>query len=429
MSRPMTRHQVVASPSRERLLGREHRTRMRRRYTWEASSGAPHHPLGSRAGWILAGLTALVIVGWLIAVFLVDPIRFVIFNPRGQTGFELFLALGQLFGSLVLILSPVEPARPRMKWVATGLLILGIGALGFGYLYPLLDQTPHLNVTMYGALLVRSLAAVLLAIGLVPAHVPPLGRRIAATLLVTGGLATLILLMIGHRLPPLVHARDLESMLAITAGGVFPGLTNWHLGLGLIPLVAGVFAAWGAIRHYQGDVFGGWLVVGVVLLAGSQFHSMFWPSMYSPVLTTTSVLRFGLTVVIIVGGILELRHLSLERAALLAQEQERVQQLEELGMLKRDFTSIVAHELATPLAAIANLAQMISMGVLPPGEQQNAAGRIEGEARILQLLVRDIQASADVERDDFTVRARPVSLSTLLGDAEAYARRCRASIL
>jgi len=142
--------------------------------------------------------------------------------------------------------------------------------------------------------------------------------------------------------------------------------------------------------------------------------------MYSSVLTTTSVLRFGMTVVVIAGGIFELRNLSVERAVLLAQEQERVRQLEELGALKRDFTSMVAHELASPLSAIDMMAQMISLGALPPAQQQRTAERIRGEARIIQLLMQDIRASAEVERDDFTVHPRPVPLRELFDDARAY---------
>ena len=163
-------------------------------------------------------------------------------------------------------------------------------------------------------------------------------------------------------------------------------------------------------------------MVAIILSAGAQLHSMFRPSMYTSIITTTSVLRFGLTAVIITGGIIELRYISVERAALLADEQQRVRQLEELTALKRDFSSIVAHELATPLAAIANLAHMISLGGISSTMQQSAASRIEGETRILQLLVRDIQESADVEREDFTVRTRPIALDTLLEDAQAYAR-------
>lgn len=416
----MTLHQFLAGLVRKGNGQHEQRKGSRLHRTG-GTRNDPRHLSDPATGWILAGITALLVVGWLGAVFLIEPIRFVIYNPRSKTGFELFLALGQMFGALVLVLSPVESARPRMRWIATGLLTLGVGALGFGYLYPSIDDTPQLNVTMYGSLFVRSMATILLVIGLVPTNPPPLSRRVATALMGGGGIVSLVLILVGDRLPLLLRVADIESLLATTTGRTLPGLTAWHLGLGLIPLTAGIAAAWGAVRHYRDAVLGRWLVVAIVLLAGAQLHAMFWPSMYTSVITTTSVLRLGLTAVIIVGGVAELRHLSLERAALLAQEQERVQQLEDLSVLKRDFTAIVAHELGTPLAAIASLAELLSMGVLPAIEQQQAVERIQGEARILQLFVRDIQASTDIDRDDFSIDPRTVSLCSLLDDAQAYA--------
>ena len=210
-----------------------------------------------------------------------------------------------------------------MKWVATGLLILGLGALGFGYLYPLIDDSPHLNVTMYGSVHVRTVAMILIAIGLVPRKAPPLDRNVVAGVLSFACLVGIGLILFGDELPRLARESDLERITVTSSDQAFPGLTSWHLALGLIPLFAGLAACWGAVNHYQGHVFGGWLVVAIVLWTGAQLHSLFWPSMYTSILTTTSVLRFGLTIVLITGGILELRYLSLEHATLLAHEQER----------------------------------------------------------------------------------------------------------
>jgi signal transduction histidine kinase len=369
---------------------------------------------------MLAGAAAAAVIAWLGAVYLIDDLRFVVFNPRGKTGFEVFLALGQLFGGLVLLLSSTDPDRSRMRWLASALMVLGIGALGFGYILPLFEMNPNPNVTMYGSLAVRATATSLTAIGLVPKHAPAFTRRILAIVLVGGLLGTIVIARIGDDLPMLVRATDMEALIATTALQSFPGLTGWHLGLGLIPLITAMAACWGSLRYVRGQSAGHWLVIAIVLFAGAQLHALFWPSMYSSVLTTTSLLRFGLTMVIISGGIVELRRLSVERAALLAEEQKRVRQLEELGRMKRDFTSMVAHELASPLAAISNMAQMISLGILPVADQQKIADRIQGEVRILQILVRDIRTSAEVERDDFTVERRPTSLRNLFDDAEAY---------
>lgn len=384
--------------------------------------GAVQLPFGRVNGWMLVFVTAFILVCWLVGIIFLEPIRFVVFNPRGKSDFEIFLAFGQLFGALALAHSPTDSTRSPLRWLAFCLLISGVGALGFGFVYPLIEPTPEPVVNLYGSLFVRTLSAVLLAIGLASARVPRLDRRLVLTVLGAGAIVSVILVFLGEKLPSLVAASDLQHLQAQSGGGALPGLTPWHIGLSLIPMTAGVASVWGAVRHYQMQSIGGWLVIAVTMFAGGQMRSLFWPSMYSSVLTTTSLLRFVLTAVIIVGGIYELRRLTLNRMALLANEQERVRQLEELSMMKRDFTSIVAHELGTPLAAIGILAQMIRLGVLPDREQQAAAEQIQDETRILQLLVRDIQDSADVESDDFSVQRRPVALRKLIGDAEAYAR-------
>lgn len=384
-------------------------------------------PGGAGQGPLLVGVTAFLLIGWLVAVLMTDTFEVIVFNPRGKTGFEMFLALGQMFGALVLALASLEPSRPRIRWVAMALLVLGIGALGFGYLVPLLHQEVDPAVSLYGSILTRTLATTLLVIGLVPARVPRLDRMVASGILIAGGLVTLSLMAIGDQLPALIDVGFWESILEDGSGRIFQGLTTWHHVLGAFPLVASVAAVWGTLRHQQEHLVGGWLVAGVTLFAGAQLHAMFWPSGYSSILTTTSILRFAWTAVVIFGAIVELHALTRERSRLLQQEQERVRQLEDLNMLKRDFSSMVAHELGTPLAAIGNLAQMISMGGLGEGDQQKAASRIQGEARILQLLVRDVQESADVEREDFVVRPRTVSLASLFKDARNYAEAVRTS--
>lgn len=382
---------------------------------------AGRQPTGTGRGPILAGLIVVLVIGWLAGVLLTDTFRVVVFNPRAKTGFEMFLALGQLFGALVLALASFEPARPRIRWVAMALLVLGTGALVFGYLVPLFNPDVDPNVLLYGSILGRSLAAVLLAVGLVQIRIPGLDILRATTILVVAGIATFVLIGADAHLPALLETDSWEALLEGSSRKVFPGLTAWHQVLGVLPLAASIAAVWGVLRQQQDQLVGGWLVAGVALFAGAQLHALFWPSGYSSILTTTSVLRFSWTVVVIFGAIVELYALSRERSALLAREQERVRHLEDLNLLKRDFSSMVAHELGTPLAAIGNFAQMISTDVLSREDQQKAAGRILGETRILQVLVRDVQESADVEREDFTVRPRRVSLETLFEDARNYA--------
>jgi len=377
---------------------------------------------GHRArGWTMgAAAVAAIALLWFGAILVFTPVRFVIHNPHAKTGFEMFLALGQLFGALVLILAPTHLTRARTRWVALGLCILGLGTLWFAYVYPFIESGAHLNVTMYGSLLLRTVGTGAMAVGLVPATPPPIGFRTAAGLgLATALLATLVMLD-AHTFPGLIANADWETMVA-GARTTFPGLTPWHWTLAVVPAILGAAAAWGAVRHVSGRMPGGWLLVAMVFLAAAQFHSIFWPSLYSSILTTTSVFRLGMTLVIVVGGVLELRAVTEERGRLLATELERVRRLEELSMLKRDFTSMVAHELATPVATIGMLARMIDLAPEVSAARRDATHQIQKEVATLQFLVHDIQASMDVERDDFVVRSTAVALRPLIEEAAAYA--------
>jgi two-component system sensor histidine kinase SenX3 len=187
--------------------------------------------------------------------------------------------------------------------------------------------------------------------------------------------------------------------------------------MALIPLAIGLAAATGAVRRAVDPSFGSWLLVSIGLIAGSQMHAIFWPSMYGSL-----VIRAAVAVTIVVGGVLELRRVVAERASLLAEEQERVRRLEELTVLRADFTSMVAHELATPLAAIANLARVASLQSVPDTLRMESASTITSETKLLQALVRDISDAAEVERDDFKADLRPVSVRSMINDAAAYAR-------
>lgn len=369
---------------------------------------------------LVAAAIAVASLLWLGAILLLDPVRFVIHDPRAKTGFEMFLALGQLFGALVLALAPSEPAQTRMRWVAIGLLGLGAGTLWFAYLYPLVVSSPPLTVTMYGSWFVRTLSTAAIFMGLFPAEPPRLDRRREAGLILAGAVSILILTVIADQLPRQIIGTDLATIFA-DAGATFPGLTNWHWTLSLIPAFFGLGAVWGAVRHFSERSPGGWLLLAVVLLAAAQIHSIFWPSLYSSVLTTTSLFRLSMAIVVIIGGVFELRTVTDKLGMLLTTEQERVRQLEEIAMLKQDFTSMVAHELATPVAAIGMLAQMGNTDNLPAARQRDISNRIQKETGILQLLVQDIQSSMDVERRDFAVHPEPVSLRALVCDACDYA--------
>jgi signal transduction histidine kinase len=181
-------------------------------------------------------------------------------------------------------------------------------------------------------------------------------------------------------------------------------------------------AALGSAYHSDGGTLARWLVVAMMLLAGSQLYNALWPSAYSPVLTIADLLRVGFASVLSVGGIIELRRVAAERMALLAAEQEQSRRLVELAVLKADFTAMVAHELANPLAAIRGYAEMMATRSLSPEDQATALATIRSESNTLISLINDIRIAATVERDDFAVRMAPVPVGVLLADAAAFGR-------
>jgi signal transduction histidine kinase len=393
--------------------------------------------------WVLVLGIAFLILAWLALELVFDSLRFVVVDPRAKTGFEMLLAVGQLFAALVLFLVPLGEMANRMRWVAMGFLVLAIGALNLGFLYPVLTDSPRLSPLLYGSLYTRAVGISLMAIGLLPAIAPRLSRDRALALLSAIALAGTLLVSTADHLPPLVQfatsnpsdlssahtptqtapatVADLENILD-DAAAIFPGLTVWHWLLSAIPLSAALAATLGAGRLVSHRAMSAWILGAILLLAGTQLNSLFWPSLYSSILTTTSLLRLAMVVAIVTGGIMELQRIMDERAELIAREQERIRQLEELSLLKADFSAMVAHELASPLAAIATMGEMTATGELPSNGAREIGRQITAEARFLQSLVTDVRSAAEVERDDFQIRPRPFVVALLLAEVRTYAQ-------
>jgi signal transduction histidine kinase len=94
--------------------------------------------------------------------------------------------------------------------------------------------------------------------------------------------------------------------------------------------------------------------------------------------------------------------------------------LSELAVLKADFTAMVAHELASPIAAIRILVDMLATGELSPEAQSQALATIGEQTDVLKTLVSDLQSAATAERDDFVVQLRPIRISDLLVAAAVF---------
>src|ERR687889_2389502 len=95
--------------------------------------------------------------------------------------------------------------------------------------------------------------------------------------------------------------------------------------------------------------------------------------------------------------------------------------LNELNELRSDFSAMIAHELETPMASVRKLNEMLSAQGEDPEVRDYATTATERELDALTNLVRDVRAVAAVEREDFGIQARPLSLEELLAAAEVYA--------
>jgi signal transduction histidine kinase len=380
----------------------------------------------NRRPLLVAGALTGLIVAWTLGDYFFDWLAFMYTVPTWFRGDEeLVAAVVRFFGALVLVLLPTDDEMgKRLHWVAGGFFILGLGYLAFGYVEPLiLGVEADLNEELYEEIFVRSAAGVLFIVALVPERPPRFGSGSVALTAVVLGAAFVAALKLpgGLPLPPLISSDGLERVSEL--GVATPGwLTPWHWALSSVPLALALVAAAGAVLRYQSGVLRGWLLIALVLWAGSLMNEYLYPAGYNnQVLTPTGVLHAAFGVVVAVGGIFELRRIAAERIALLSVERERARRLDELAALRADFGNMVAHELGTPLAAIRQLARMLSIEDLDPHVRASALVMIQGEVDTLNTLVKDVRAATAVERDDFEVAPRPVPLAALLENAEASA--------
>lgn len=376
-------------------------------------------PTAYKTAWNLASWLIIPILAWIAIIFIIEQANFVIRAPEARVAVEASVAMASLFGALVIGQFPSDKGGLRLRWVSAGFVITGITALAFGVLSPLLFITPDPNTIIYIWLISRVLSGTLFVIGLVPTTPPQLSLRSLAAIFAAISVLIVGVVMAKDGMPPLIKSLDTE---AIASSNTFlSSLTGLYWGLSILPLGLAIAAMLGAARHSKSGALGRWLALAMVLLAGSQLHSNFWPSVFSPLLTPVDLIRIAFAILVAIGGIVELRRIAVEWAAMLSLERENTKRLEEINVLKADFTAMVAHELSSPLAAIRGYAAMISTGELNAEQQRQTAAEIESEGKLLNTLVADVQTAAAVERDDFAVLPKPIPVNTLLNEAAKFA--------
>lgn len=200
------------------------------------------------------------------------------------------------------------------------------------------------------------------------------------------------------------HARSIESVISRLAMRItrsVPDSERWQMASWLVVLCLVLAGTWPALRVVA-DIFGisfvttredEWVEAGVALICA-----------------------------ICVVGVWELLRVARFQAARLARERSRSRALDEVVRLKADFNRMVAHELGSPLAAIRGYADMLTTHRLGEDQQAEAIAAIRTESAILNVLLTDVRAATGLETGNFVVEPRPVSLSSLLGGAAAFAR-------
>lgn len=375
-----------------------------------------------RARTLLAGALIAFIVAWATINLLSNGQGFaVLASGKLQGSEEAASGLARLFGALVLGLFLVKEAGWRMRWIAGGLLILGLGHLIFGYLEPLIqNDPPELNESLYEAFVTQTFAGAFFVIGLFPTEPPRFLVRVVVAVPAAFVVAYVVIFeFLGgdEWMPVLARVENLEKL-----NSPFAGLSALYWGLAALPLALAIVAFAGAFWRSQHGLLPDWLLFAMVFFMGSILHGYLLPSAYgSAVLSTADVLGLAFAMLIAVGGIAELRRVASEHATLLGDERERIRHLDELNALRADFSAMVAHELGGPISAIRRLTEMLSAGGSEAGVREYVAETIQSEVKALDALVADVQAATVVEREDFRIEARPLPLTALVADAGAYA--------
>jgi hypothetical protein len=181
-------------------------------------------PTAHRRPLLAAGALTGLIVAWTLGDFFFDWFEFMFTVPTWFRGDEeLAAAVVRFFGALVLVLLPADDeVGRRLHWVAGGFFILGLGYLAFGYVEPLvIGVEADLNEELYEEIFVRSAAAVLFIVALVP-ETPPRFRGLlaVAVVLLVAAFVTLHKFPVELPLPALIDAAYLER-----AGELGPGVS------------------------------------------------------------------------------------------------------------------------------------------------------------------------------------------------------------
>jgi hypothetical protein len=132
--------------------------------------------LSGNSSVLVAAVLAALVVAWAATNLVLGGEGFaVLVSDKVVGGEEAASALARLFAALVLGLFLADAVGWRARWVAGGLVVLGLGHFVFGYLEPLIQEDPpELNESLYEAFVTQTLACALFMVGLFPGRPPRL---------------------------------------------------------------------------------------------------------------------------------------------------------------------------------------------------------------------------------------------------------------
>src|SRR5215217_1039130 len=363
--------------------------------------------------WAVACVASLIMVTALAqAAF--PAARVTLFTPELVGGSGLVSALIWLFSAFVLVLFPIEEYRNRLRWLALVCVLLGVAAMLFDVVVPIVSDYHGLTTSMYLSIGAQTMAMAVLCIGFVPAVSPRLDRRVVIGTVLSLGIILLIAVTGVSGLPQFTSLATWDAPIA-------EGVTVQNT-LSAVPLGFGLLACLGFVRNRPSSGWPWWLSMAMLFLVGSEIHNIVVPSGFSPAFTSSRLLSVCWASRIAIGGVIQMHRVALERHQLLVAERAHSQRLNHLASLKADFTSMVAHELGGPIAAVRSLATIADFDDFGREDRSRALRDIQLEAKLLGTLVRDVQSVCEMERDEFAVSLRPFSADTLRDDAVRYAR-------
>ncbi len=363
-------------------------------------------------------LVAVVTFGWLLMAVVTSWFRLDFFDSGGIYTERWLVGVILLTVALSLVGYARAADQPRLRWLALGIVVYGIGSSFFQLLPDGLAGSAAVTTGLYGSLLTRWVMVVLTTTGIALAHPPRLTPRWGLALL-AGFLLLIVAIAVFARTLPTLTVYDVLPPEPVT--GFTPGFTAtyWWLGgtLAAACLVAAVTSLW-----RTSNTIASWIVVAAVLQFASVAHAVFRPGLFgiNSELTSSNILMTAVCVVVVLGCMFGMGtiadDISSERDAL-ARETRR---LADLQRLRVDFTTMVAHELAQPLLAIRRTAEVLEVddGAL---DQRRAASSIVTEATILFTLIDDVRASAEVDSDDFSLGIVPTDVGQILEQARDFA--------